>query len=134
MADHLSNKGEEKELGDSILKQNYLNAMKCAFHRSLAPHSHSSICWRHTSCGPRLYLSDFSSDFPCVCSLVLIRDMDIQAAPPAKVAKSGATFDQQSKTNTEVEDGTVLELGYLPVYRRVFHSLGNMCMVIALTS
>lgn len=33
-----------------------------------------------------------------------------------------------------VEDGTVEELGYTPVYRRVFRSIGNLCMVVSLTS
>lgn len=33
-----------------------------------------------------------------------------------------------------IEDNTMLELGYVQVYRRVLRSAGNMCMVIALTS
>lgn len=39
-----------------------------------------------------------------------------------------------SKYGTMEEDGTIQELGYVAVYRRVFHSVGNMCMVVSLTS
>lgn len=39
-----------------------------------------------------------------------------------------------STYGTVVENGTIEELGYVAVYRRVFRSLGNMCMVVALTT
>ncbi|KAL4745058.1 hypothetical protein BDW72DRAFT_199001 [Aspergillus terricola var. indicus] len=52
----------------------------------------------------------------------------------AVVLKSSAEDDRLSAARLEVEDGTVEELGYVPVYRRVFRSAANMCMVIALTS
>lgn len=39
-----------------------------------------------------------------------------------------------SKYGTMEEDRTIEELGYVAVYRRVFHSVGNMCMVVSLTS
>ncbi|KAL3457139.1 pyridoxal phosphate-dependent transferase [Aspergillus heterothallicus] len=38
-----------------------------------------------------------------------------------------------SDYGTLAEDGIIEELGYTAVYRRVFRSLGNMCMVVALT-
>ncbi|RAK84384.1 hypothetical protein BO79DRAFT_275719 [Aspergillus costaricaensis CBS 115574] len=38
------------------------------------------------------------------------------------------------KDDGETEDGIIAELGYVVAYRRVFRSLGNMCMVLALTS
>lgn len=40
----------------------------------------------------------------------------------------------QSNYGTLVERGTIEEFGYAVAYRRVFRSLGNVCMVIALTS
>ena len=39
-----------------------------------------------------------------------------------------------STYGTVVENGTIEELGYVAVYRRVFRSLGNMCMAVALTT
>ena len=40
----------------------------------------------------------------------------------------------QSNYGTLVERGTVEDFGYAVAYRRVFRSLGNVCMVVALTS
>ncbi|PYI30060.1 hypothetical protein BP00DRAFT_477611 [Aspergillus indologenus CBS 114.80] len=42
--------------------------------------------------------------------------------------------DVHKKDDGETDDDIIAELGYVVVYRRVFRSLGNMCMVLALTS
>jgi hypothetical protein len=39
-----------------------------------------------------------------------------------------------SKDDSTIQFGIVEELGYVTTYRRVFRSLGNVCMVISLTS
>ncbi|KAJ6016842.1 hypothetical protein N7451_000221 [Penicillium sp. IBT 35674x] len=51
-----------------------------------------------------------------------------------KKTKSSSSEQQKLRSGEEVEDGLMEQLGYLPVYRRVFRSLGNVCMVIALTT
>ncbi|KAL4736662.1 hypothetical protein BDV11DRAFT_207462 [Aspergillus similis] len=52
----------------------------------------------------------------------------------AAVLKSSVEDDRLSAARLEVEDSIVEEQGYVPVYRRVFCSAANMCIVIALTS
>ncbi|KAL1848447.1 hypothetical protein Plec18170_008045 [Paecilomyces lecythidis] len=55
---------------------------------------------------------------------------------------SGSSGDNKPSQPTETwpnygilgDDDMIAELGYVAVYRRVFRSLGNMCMVVALTS
>ncbi|KUL83431.1 hypothetical protein ZTR_10962 [Talaromyces verruculosus] len=42
--------------------------------------------------------------------------------------------ETHSNYGTLVEHGTIEEFGYAVAYRRVFRSLGNVCMVVALTS
>uniref|UniRef100_A0A093VEJ9 Putative amino-acid permease n=1 Tax=Talaromyces marneffei PM1 TaxID=1077442 RepID=A0A093VEJ9_TALMA len=42
--------------------------------------------------------------------------------------------ETRSNHGAVIESGTIEELGYVAVYRRVFRSLGNMCLVIAVTS
>lgn len=59
--------------------------------------------------------------------------MDIQDLS-ADDQKTVISIDSKCKEAVEFEDGTILELGYAPVYRRVFRMLGNMCLVVALTS
>jgi hypothetical protein len=53
---------------------------------------------------------------------------------PADIVKLTGDEDRQSSGRSELDDGTVEELGYMPVYRRVFRFAANLCMVIALTS
>ncbi|KAL2809116.1 amino acid/polyamine transporter I [Aspergillus granulosus] len=53
---------------------------------------------------------------------------------PPTTGKPLQAMDAPSKSGSLLEDGTIEELGYIPAYRRVFRSLGNMCMVISLTS
>jgi hypothetical protein len=40
----------------------------------------------------------------------------------------------KSSDDSILQFGIVEELGYVSIYRRVFHSLGNVCMVTSLTS
>lgn len=63
--------------------------------------------------------------------------MDPVSEAPKKDLKSMSTPENPAKANVdgdELEDDTMLELGYVQAYRRVFRSVGNLCMVIALTS
>ncbi|KAL3482720.1 amino acid/polyamine transporter I [Aspergillus germanicus] len=53
---------------------------------------------------------------------------------PPDVIKPTIDEDRLSAGRSEIEDGTVEELGYVPVYRRVLRFAANLCMVIALTS
>ncbi|KAL3447773.1 amino acid/polyamine transporter I [Aspergillus insuetus] len=60
--------------------------------------------------------------------------MSTSSKMPPNVIKTTADEDRLSAGRSEFEDGTVEELGYVPVYRRVFRFTANLCMVIALTS
>ncbi|KAL4753501.1 hypothetical protein BDW72DRAFT_26338 [Aspergillus terricola var. indicus] len=60
--------------------------------------------------------------------------MTMSSKMPPEAVKPTANDDQLSAGRSEIEDGTVEELGYVPVYRRVFRFAANLCMVIALTS
>ncbi|KAL2817635.1 amino acid/polyamine transporter I [Aspergillus granulosus] len=53
---------------------------------------------------------------------------------PPVALKASNEENRMSRKSSEIDDGTVEELGYVPVYRRVFRSAANMSMVIALTT
>jgi hypothetical protein len=65
---------------------------------------------------------------------LLYPNMTTSSKMPPDVIKPTADEDRLSGGRSEFEDGTVEELGYVPVYRRVFRFAANLCMVIALTS
>ena len=52
----------------------------------------------------------------------------------ANVELGDAMSMEVTKDSEVVENGTIIEFGYDPVYRRVFKSFGNVCMVLSLTS
>ena len=61
--------------------------------------------------------------------------MDSSPVSSNKATKPATVKDPLLKPRgDEFEDDTVLQLGYVTSYRRVFQSIGNMCMVISLTS